>query len=62
MAEERTFFQHQDVTFTNSRFMVASQTFAMGNITSVKASKQQEPVRGAPIAFVVVGCPVRYAP
>lgn len=54
MAEERTFFQYEDITVTNSRFMVGSQTFAMSNITSVKASKQ-EPNRFWPIALIVFG-------
>lgn len=54
MAEEKTFFQYEDVTVTNSRFMVGSQTFAMSNITSVKAS-EQEPKRFWPIALVVIG-------
>lgn len=54
MTEEKTFFQYEDVTVTNSRFMVASQTFAMSNITSVKASKQ-EPKRFWPIVLIVVG-------
>jgi len=54
MTEEKTFFQYEDVTVTNSRFMVGSQTFAMSNITSVKAS-QQNPKRLWPIALIVVG-------
>lgn len=53
MAEEKTFLQYKDVTVTNSRFMVGSQTFAMSNITSVKASKQ-EPRRFWPIALIVI--------
>lgn len=54
MAEEKTFFQYEDVTVTNSRFMVAAQTFAMSNITSVKASKK-EPGRMWPIVLIIVG-------
>ena len=54
MAEERTFFQHEDVSVTNSRFMVGSQTFAMSNITSVKASRQV-PKRLWPTLLVVIG-------
>jgi len=54
MAEEKTFFQYEDVTVTNARFMVASQTFAMNNITSVKASRE-DPKRLWPIVLIVVG-------
>jgi hypothetical protein len=54
MAEEKTFFQYEDVTVTNARFMVASQTFAMNNITSVKASRQ-DPKRLWPIVLIVIG-------
>jgi len=54
MAEEKTFFQYEDVTVTNTRFMVGAQTFAMSNITSVKASKQ-DPNRLWPIVLIVIG-------
>lgn len=54
MAEEKTFFQYEDVSVTNARFMVASQTFAMSNITSVKASRQ-DPKRLWPIVLIVIG-------
>ena len=54
MAEEKTFFQYEDVTVTNARFMVAAQTFAMSNITSVKASKK-EPNRIWPTIVVILG-------
>ena len=54
MAEEKTFFQHEDVKVTNARFMVGSQTFSMSNITSVKAMAQS-PQRGWPVALLVVG-------
>jgi hypothetical protein len=37
MSEEKTYFQNNDVTVTSARFIVSSQTFAMRNITSVKA-------------------------
>jgi hypothetical protein len=52
--EEKEFFRYEDVTVSNSRFIVASQTFAMSNITSVRAS-QTDPNRFWPIAFIVVG-------
>lgn len=54
MVEEKTFFQYEDVTVTNSRFMVSAQTFAMSNITSVKASKEV-PKRFWPIVLIVIG-------
>jgi hypothetical protein len=53
MAEEKTFFQYEDVTVTNARFMVAKQTFAMSNITSVQAS-QKDPSRLGPIILLVI--------
>jgi hypothetical protein len=36
MSTERTYFQQGDVTVTSARFIVASQTFAMRNITSIQ--------------------------
>ncbi|MBI4200545.1 MAG: hypothetical protein HY535_08765 [Chloroflexi bacterium] len=54
MAKEKTFFQSEEVTVTNSRFMVGSKTFAMSNITSVKAS-EQEPKRLYSIGLIVLG-------
>jgi hypothetical protein len=38
--DERTFFQCEDIAVTNSRFVVGAQTFALSNITSVKATEQ----------------------
>lgn len=35
--DEKTFFEHEDVKVTNSRFISGTQTFAMSNVTSVKA-------------------------
>jgi len=54
MDTERTFFQYEDVKVTNSRFIVGSQTFALSNITSVKAS-EQTPNRFWPIALGILG-------
>ena len=54
MAEEKTFFQHGRVTITSSRFTIDSQTFAMSDITSVKASIV-EPRRLGPIVLIVLG-------
>jgi len=52
--EEKEFFSYDDVKVTNARFIVGSQTYAMSNITSVKAS-EDSPGRFTPIACVVVG-------
>lgn len=52
--EEKSFFEYEGVKVTNSRFIVDSQTFAMSNITSVKAS-EESPSRTGPILFLVVG-------
>ena len=54
MANEKTFFQYEDVAVTNSRFMVGSHTFAMNNITSVKASKLN-PSRVGPLFVISIG-------
>ena len=40
MSEERVLFQKSGIFVSNSRFVVASQTFAMRNITSVRVEKQ----------------------
>ena len=52
--DEREFFRYEDVAVTNARFMVGAQTFAMSNITSVKASKDS-PNRFWPILILVLG-------
>lgn len=54
MTEEKTFFHYEDVSVTNSRFMVGSQTFAMSNITSVQALKQ-DPKRFWPTVVIILG-------
>lgn len=38
--DERTFFQQGDVKVTSARFIKGGQTYAMSNITSVKAFKE----------------------
>lgn len=52
--EEKTFFQHDGVHVTNSRFVVDGQTYAMSNITSVKAWVNK-PSRLIPILLIVFG-------
>jgi hypothetical protein len=54
MAEERIFFDYGGVTVTNMRFIVKPQTFAMSNITSVKAS-EQKPSRLRPVVLIAAG-------
>lgn len=39
MNDEKIFFKNGDITVTNSRFVAGAQTFAIRNITSVKAEK-----------------------
>ena len=39
MNDEKVFFQRGDITVTNARFLVGPQTFAMRNITSVRADE-----------------------
>lgn len=51
---ETTFFEHEGVRVTNSRFIVDGQTFAMNNITSVKPL-EQKPKRFLPGLLVVLG-------
>ena len=38
---EQTFFEYEDVKVTNSRFISGGQTYAMSNVTSVKAFEKQ---------------------
>ncbi len=52
--DEKTFFEYEDVKVTNARFISGSQTYAMSNITSVKAS-EQKPKRFAGILVLVIG-------
>ncbi|MFC7460738.1 DUF6232 family protein [Hydrogenophaga defluvii] len=52
--EEKSFFQHDGVQVTNSRFVVDGQTYAMSNITSVKAWVNK-PSRLWPVLLIIVG-------
>lgn len=54
VTDEKSFFQYEDVTVTNTRFMVGAQTFAMSNITSVQTLKQ-DPKRFWPTVFIILG-------
>jgi hypothetical protein len=52
--EETTFFEYDDVKVTNSRFISGNQTYAMSNVTSVKAY-EKKPNRLWGIIGVVLG-------
>lgn len=52
--EEKVFFEHGDVKVTNARFITGSQTYAMSNVTSVKAF-EEKPSRFGAIAILVIG-------
>ena len=52
--DETTFFEYEDVKVTNSRFISGSQTYAMSNVTSVKAF-EQKPKRWGGILVLVIG-------
>ena len=55
--DEKTFFEYEDVKVTNSRFITGSQTFAMSNVTSVKAF-EQKPKRLGGIVVLLIGLAV----
>lgn len=52
--EEKIFLQEGNITVTNSRFIVPSQTYAMSGITSVKLA-EKNPSKAGPIIFIVTG-------
>ena len=52
--DEKTFFEYEDAKVTNTRFITGSQTFAMSNITSVKAF-EQKPKRLLGILALIIG-------
>ena len=51
---EQTFFEYEDVKVTNARFISGSQTYAMSNVTSVKAF-EQKPKRFWGIILLIIG-------
>jgi uncharacterized membrane protein len=51
---EQTFFEYEDVKVTNARFISGSQTYAMSNVTSVKAF-EQKPKRFWGIVLMIIG-------
>jgi hypothetical protein len=52
--EEKVFFEHGDVKVTNARFITGGQTYAMSNVTSVKAF-EEKPKRFGGIVVLIVG-------
>ena len=52
--DEKTFFEYEDVKVTNARFISGSQTYAMSNVTSVKAY-EKKPNRIGGIVVLVLG-------
>lgn len=51
---EQIFFEHDDVKVTSSRFISGGQTYAMSNVTSVKAY-EKKPSRFWGIATLIIG-------
>jgi hypothetical protein len=51
---EQTFFEYEDVKVTNARFISGGQTYAMSNVTSVKAF-EQKPKRLGGVLLLVIG-------
>jgi hypothetical protein len=54
MVAETTFFQNGNITVTNARFIVGSQTFAMRGITSVEGIETPASYIGA-IILIIIG-------
>jgi hypothetical protein len=52
--DEKTFFEYDDVKVTNARFISGSQTYAMSNVTSVKAF-EEKPSRLWGIVVLLIG-------
>jgi hypothetical protein len=52
--DEKTFFEYDDVKVTNARFISGSQTYAMSNVTSVKAF-EEKPSRLWGIVALLIG-------
>lgn len=55
--DEKTFFEYEDVKVTSARFMSGSQTYAMSNVTSVKAF-EEKPKRIGGILALIIGLAV----
>lgn len=55
--DEKTFFEYEDVKVTNARFISGSQTYAMSNVTSVKAF-EQKPKRFSGVLVLIISLAV----
>src|SRR5687767_6795633 len=53
-AGEKVFFDEDEITVTNARFIVSGQTYSMRNITSVRYERIPNDVTG-PVLFFVLG-------
>jgi hypothetical protein len=58
--DEKIFFNDENVTVSNARFIVHGQTYAMNGVTSVKQSVRQ-PSGAWPAIFIAGGCLVMFA-
>lgn len=52
--KEKVFFEKGNITVSNSRFIVEGQTYAMGNVTSVKTGIE-EANKGVGILIGIIG-------
>jgi len=52
--EEKSFFNKDNVSVSNSRFIVDGQTYAMNGVTSVKTARK-DPSKTGPLFLVLLG-------
>ncbi|WP_175812975.1 DUF6232 family protein [Burkholderia contaminans] len=57
---ETVFFQHGNVTVTNTRFIVPGQTYAMSNVTSIK-HHEKAPSRALGVIVAIIGVLILFA-
>lgn len=57
---ETVFFQHGNVTVTNTRFIVPGQTYAMSNVTSIK-HLEKAPSRALGVIVAIIGVLILFA-
>lgn len=51
--EEKVFFDYDDVKVTSARFITGGQTYAMSNVTSVKAFEEKPKRFGAIVVLII---------
>lgn len=56
---ENIFYSKNDISISNSRFIVGSTTYAMNGVTSVKMGKK-DPEYGGAITLFVIGIAIMY--